>query len=214
VNISRPRGRRVLAQRQGATSLQTAIPVIEASASDQRETIMIFAASWANQRPPPQPVPALRAQQHPHPAPAYPHRHQVGTARRPGRRRPLRPAGAGHGHSRPRRRAGLGRSDHAARVLEHGQVRLPDPRLDRPPAPRLSPGKKATSRCRPTARGWGEVRRTRLNGWIAARPAIPYDREIARTWGRLAGNAQHRGRPQPHNDTWVAACCIRSEYRS
>jgi predicted nucleic acid-binding protein len=58
-------------------------------------------------------------------------------------------------------------------------------------------------------RGWGEVRRARLDGWIAARPVIPYDREIARIWGRLAGNAQRRGRPRPHNDTWVAACCIR-----
>lgn len=58
-------------------------------------------------------------------------------------------------------------------------------------------------------RSWGEDRRTRLNGWIAARPVIPYDREIARIWGQLAGNAQRRGRPRPHNDTWVAACCIR-----
>lgn len=58
-------------------------------------------------------------------------------------------------------------------------------------------------------RGWGEIRRARLEGWIASRPVIPYDREIARIWGRLAGNAQRRGRPRPHNDTWVAACCIR-----
>lgn len=27
--------------------------------------------------------------------------------------------------------------------------------------------------------------------------------------GRLAGNAQRRGRARPHNDTWIAACCIR-----
>lgn len=58
-------------------------------------------------------------------------------------------------------------------------------------------------------RGWGELRRARLDGWMAARPVIPYDREIARVWGRLAGDAQSRGRPRPHNDTWVAACCIR-----
>jgi predicted nucleic acid-binding protein len=55
----------------------------------------------------------------------------------------------------------------------------------------------------------GEVRRARLDGWIAVRPVIPYDREIARIWGRLAGNAQRRGRPRPQNDTWVAACCLR-----
>jgi predicted nucleic acid-binding protein len=58
-------------------------------------------------------------------------------------------------------------------------------------------------------RGWGEVRRARLDRWIAARPVIPYDREIARIWGRLAANAQRRGRSRPQNDTWIAACCIR-----
>ena len=58
-------------------------------------------------------------------------------------------------------------------------------------------------------RNWGDIRRARLEGWIAGRPVIPYDHEIAHTWGRLAGNAQQRGRPRPHNDTWVAACCIR-----
>ena len=29
-------------------------------------------------------------------------------------------------------------------------------------------------------RAWGEVRQARLDAWIAARPVIPYDREIAR----------------------------------
>ena len=58
-------------------------------------------------------------------------------------------------------------------------------------------------------RGWGEVRWARLDGRIAARPVIPYDLEIARIWGRLANNAQPRGKPRPQNDTWVAACCIR-----
>ena len=38
---------------------------------------------------------------------------------------------------------------------------------------------------------------------------IPYDPEIARTWARLSGQAQLRGRPRPQNDTWVAACCVR-----
>jgi predicted nucleic acid-binding protein len=38
---------------------------------------------------------------------------------------------------------------------------------------------------------------------------IPYDPEVARTWGQLAGRAQRRGRPRPQNDTWVAACGIR-----
>lgn len=58
-------------------------------------------------------------------------------------------------------------------------------------------------------RNWGEVRRASLGRWIAARPFVPYDQELARIWGRLAASAQHRGRPRPQNDTWVAACCIR-----
>jgi predicted nucleic acid-binding protein len=57
-------------------------------------------------------------------------------------------------------------------------------------------------------RNWGEVRQARLEGWVAQRPVIPYDRDIARVWGRLSAGAQRRGRPRPQNDTWVAACCI------
>ncbi|MDA8285111.1 MAG: type II toxin-antitoxin system VapC family toxin [Actinomycetota bacterium] len=57
-------------------------------------------------------------------------------------------------------------------------------------------------------RNWDEVRQARLEGWVAQRPVIPYDRDIARVWGRLSAGAQRRGRPRPQNDTWVAACCI------
>jgi hypothetical protein len=41
------RGRRTLTQRQGRHLSPDCHPVIDASASEQRETIMIFAASWA-----------------------------------------------------------------------------------------------------------------------------------------------------------------------
>jgi len=58
-------------------------------------------------------------------------------------------------------------------------------------------------------RRWGEPRRTRLATWTAQRPVIPYDTQIARVWGELAGQAQLRGRPRPQNDTWIAACCLR-----
>jgi toxin FitB len=58
-------------------------------------------------------------------------------------------------------------------------------------------------------RSWGAPARRRLDAWIARRPVIPYDQEVARIWGRLAGRAQRRGRPRPQNDAWVAACCIR-----
>jgi toxin FitB len=60
-------------------------------------------------------------------------------------------------------------------------------------------------------RSWGTPARRRLDAWIAHRPVIPYAPDVARTWGRLAGRAQRRGRPRPHNDTWVAACCIRHD---
>jgi len=58
-------------------------------------------------------------------------------------------------------------------------------------------------------RGWGRARRDALDAWVVARPVIPYDDTIAKTWGQLAGAAQLRGRPRPQNDTWIAACCLR-----
>jgi toxin FitB len=55
-------------------------------------------------------------------------------------------------------------------------------------------------------RGWGEVRRARLDGWIAARPIIPYDREIATVWGRLTPTAErHMGRGVLHPSRSPAA---------
>ena len=57
-------------------------------------------------------------------------------------------------------------------------------------------------------RAWGLPRRSRLDAWIASRPVLPYDPEVARAWARLSAAAQRRGRPRPHNDTWVAACCV------
>jgi predicted nucleic acid-binding protein len=58
-------------------------------------------------------------------------------------------------------------------------------------------------------RRWGADRRRRLDDWTADRPVIPYDTQIARVWGALAGAAQLRERPRPQNDTWIAACCLR-----
>jgi hypothetical protein len=58
-------------------------------------------------------------------------------------------------------------------------------------------------------RSWGESRRSQLDLWVSRRPVVPYDDDIARTWGRLSAGAQLRGRPRPQNDMWVAACCLR-----
>ena len=59
------------------------------------------------------------------------------------------------------------------------------------------------------SRNWGATNRARLDEWIARQPVIPYDVEIAKTWGWLAARARRRGRPRPQNDMWVAASCIR-----
>lgn len=58
-------------------------------------------------------------------------------------------------------------------------------------------------------RSWGEATRSGLEAWIAGRPIIPYDAEVAHAWARMSAGAQLRGRPRPQNDTWIAACCVR-----
>ena len=60
-------------------------------------------------------------------------------------------------------------------------------------------------------RAWGPRARQGFQQWIAARGIIPYDDQVARTWGRHAARGQLRGRPRPHNDTWIAACCVRHD---
>jgi toxin FitB len=37
---------------------------------------------------------------------------------------------------------------------------------------------------------------------------LPFDETVATTWGELQARAQHRGRPRPVSDTWIAACCL------
>jgi predicted nucleic acid-binding protein len=37
---------------------------------------------------------------------------------------------------------------------------------------------------------------------------LGFDETVATTWGELQARAQHRGRPRPVNDTWIAACCL------
>lgn len=37
-------------------------------------------------------------------------------------------------------------------------------------------------------------------------PAV--QRQRARTWGEFSARATKRGRPRPHNDSWIAACCL------
>jgi len=57
-------------------------------------------------------------------------------------------------------------------------------------------------------RRWGPENRRGLDDWLGAVVKLPYDEEVARTWGYIAAAAIRRGRTRPVNDTWIAACCL------
>jgi len=57
-------------------------------------------------------------------------------------------------------------------------------------------------------RSWGPQRLTAFARWMSHVTVLPYDPDVAVTWGELQARAQPRGRPRPINDTWIAACCI------
>jgi predicted nucleic acid-binding protein len=57
-------------------------------------------------------------------------------------------------------------------------------------------------------RRWGPRNREALGDWLAGLVRLPYDEEVARTWGRISARAVQRGRTRPVNDTWIAACCL------
>lgn len=57
-------------------------------------------------------------------------------------------------------------------------------------------------------RHWGPRKRSTLDDFLAKVPVLPYGRRVARRWGELQAAAQLRGKPRPHNDTWIAACCL------
>jgi toxin FitB len=57
-------------------------------------------------------------------------------------------------------------------------------------------------------RSWGPNRTADLARWRQHVAVLAYDEAVAQTWGQLQARAQRRGRPRPHNDTWIAACCL------
>lgn len=57
-------------------------------------------------------------------------------------------------------------------------------------------------------RQWGSRNRAALDRWVDRALLLPYDRDVATTWGELQAAAARRRRPRPQNDTWVAACCL------
>lgn len=60
-------------------------------------------------------------------------------------------------------------------------------------------------------RSWGPGRTADLARWRQRVGVLEYDEAVAERWGQLQARAQRRGRPRPHNDTWIAACCLVDE---
>lgn len=56
---------------------------------------------------------------------------------------------------------------------------------------------------------WGERRRKELETTLRNFVAIPYDHEIARSYGRLVAERQRSGKGIAPNDAWIAACAAR-----
>jgi predicted nucleic acid-binding protein len=57
-------------------------------------------------------------------------------------------------------------------------------------------------------RSWGPQRLADLADWRRGVVLLPFDEAIATTWGEIQARAQHRGRPRPVNDSWIAARCM------
>ena len=55
---------------------------------------------------------------------------------------------------------------------------------------------------------WGLRRWTELADWLGHVVILPIDLRVSYTWGQLASGAQHRGRPRPVNDMWIAAVSL------
>ena len=57
-------------------------------------------------------------------------------------------------------------------------------------------------------RHWGSRNRANLHDWLGTFVRLPYDDDVATTWGHIQAAAILRGRTRPANDTWIAACCL------
>ena len=65
-------------------------------------------------------------------------------------------------------------------------------------------------------RQWGPRSRRPLDRWLERIPVLPDSddqrsgllEDVSRVWGEISARARLRGRPRPHNDTWIAACCL------
>jgi hypothetical protein len=59
-----------------------------------------------------------------------------------------------------------------------------------------------------SVRNIGQSRRGEVLSWIAKTSFVPGTQAVADIYGDLSAAADRRGRPRPHNDTWIAACCV------
>lgn len=57
-------------------------------------------------------------------------------------------------------------------------------------------------------RSWGPKRLAAFVEWRRRVVVLPYNTVVATTWGEIQAKAQHRGRPRPTNDSWIAACAL------
>lgn len=57
-------------------------------------------------------------------------------------------------------------------------------------------------------RSWGSSRLADFMRWRSRVVVLPYNTAVATTWGEIQARAQHRGRPRPVNDSWIAACAL------
>ena len=58
-------------------------------------------------------------------------------------------------------------------------------------------------------KNWGENKRKMLETTLRNFVVIPYDHEIARSYGRLVAERKRNGKPIFPNDAWIAACAVR-----
>jgi predicted nucleic acid-binding protein len=56
---------------------------------------------------------------------------------------------------------------------------------------------------------WGEKRRKALETQLRNFVVIPYDHEIARSYGRIQADLTRNGTQICVNDAWIAACAVR-----
>ncbi len=58
-------------------------------------------------------------------------------------------------------------------------------------------------------KNWGRRKREQLETTLQKFAVVPYDHEIACSYGRLVAERERKGAPIGSNDAWIAACAVR-----